>query len=39
VKWDWGAHGDNLGIVQDGNLDLIRVQKGIWGNDLGYKTY
>jgi len=37
VKLDWGAHGDNLGIVQNGNPDLIRVQKGIWGNDLGYK--
>lgn len=37
VKLDWGVHGDNLGIVQDGNPDLIRVQKGIWGNDLGYK--
>jgi len=37
VKWDWGLHGHNLGIVQDGNPDLVRVQKGIWGNDLGYK--
>ena len=38
AKWDWGAKGDNLGIVQTGNPDLIRVQKAIWGNDLGYDS-
>ena len=33
--WDWGAIGDNLGIVQYGNPDLFRVQKAVWG-ELGY---
>jgi len=34
TKWDWV---DNPGTVQAGNPDLIRVQKAIWGNDLGYE--
>ncbi len=33
--WDWGAIGDNLNIVQNGNPDLFRVQKAVWG-ELGY---
>ncbi len=35
AKWDWAARGDNLGIRQEGNPDLARVQKAIWGS-LGY---
>ena len=33
--WDWGAIGDNLNVVQDGNPDLFRVQKAVWG-EIGY---
>ena len=36
AKWEWGLRGDNLGISQDGNPDLVRVQRAIWGNKLGY---
>jgi prepilin-type N-terminal cleavage/methylation domain-containing protein/prepilin-type processing-associated H-X9-DG protein len=36
-KWDWDSRGDNLNLVQQGNPDLMLVQKAIWG-DLGY-TY
>jgi len=35
VKWDWASHGDNLNVTQDGNPDLMRVQKAAWG-ELGY---
>ncbi len=36
-KWDWGRAGDNLNsISHEGNPDLVRVQKAIWGNKLGY---
>jgi prepilin-type N-terminal cleavage/methylation domain-containing protein/prepilin-type processing-associated H-X9-DG protein len=35
AKWDWGANGDNLSIVQQGNPDLLLVQKAVWG-ELGY---
>ena len=33
----WGSAGDNLGVLQKGNPDLVRVQKAIWGNELGYQ--
>jgi len=37
-KWDWGRSGDNLNSISHaGNPDLVRVQKAIWGNELGYK--
>jgi len=35
AAWDWGANSDNLGAVQQGNPDLFRVQKAVWG-ELGY---
>jgi len=35
TKWEWGAKGDNLSVVQEDNPDLARVQKAIWGS-LGY---
>ncbi|UCD00368.1 MAG: prepilin-type N-terminal cleavage/methylation domain-containing protein [Phycisphaerales bacterium] len=35
TEWEWGARGDNLAITQEGNPDLTRVQKAIWGG-LGY---
>jgi hypothetical protein len=35
VDWEWGERGDNLGIVQEDNPDLVRVQKAIWG-EIGY---
>ncbi len=35
AKWDWASRGDNLNVTQDGNPDLIRVQKAAWG-ELGY---
>jgi len=35
-KWDWASQGDNLNIVQEGNPDLILVQKAAWG-ELGYE--
>ena len=31
----WGNIGDNLNVVQDGNPDLFRVQKAVWG-EVGY---
>ena len=35
VKWDWGS--DNLNsISHEGNPDLVRVQRAIWGDKLGY---
>ena len=35
AKWEWGS--DNLNsIKQEGNQDLVRVQRAIWGNKLGY---
>ncbi len=37
TQWDWGSRGDNLNIVQEGNPDLMLVQKAAWG-ELGY-TY
>lgn len=37
AKWDWASRGDNLNIVQEGNPDLMQVQKAVWG-ELGY-TY
>jgi prepilin-type N-terminal cleavage/methylation domain-containing protein/prepilin-type processing-associated H-X9-DG protein len=38
AKWDWGRAGDNLNsISHEGNPDLVRVQKAVWGNDLGYR--
>ncbi len=33
-KWDWDSRGDNLGLVQQGNPDLMLIQKAVWG-DLG----
>jgi len=37
-KWEWGRAGDNLNSVShEGNPDLVRVQKAIWGNELGYQ--
>ncbi len=36
-KWDWDSRGDNLNLVQQGNPDLMLIQKAVWG-DLGY-TY
>ncbi len=37
AQWDWGRAGDNLNSVShEGNPDLVRVQKAVWGNDLGY---
>lgn len=37
-KWEWGRSGDNLNSISHaGNPDLVRVQKAIWGNELGYK--
>jgi prepilin-type N-terminal cleavage/methylation domain-containing protein/prepilin-type processing-associated H-X9-DG protein len=37
AKWAWGSRGDNLAITQQGNSDLLHVQKAVWG-DIGY-TY
>ncbi|NQV32358.1 MAG: type II secretion system protein [Phycisphaeraceae bacterium] len=35
TKWEWGS--DNLSsISHEGNPDLVRVQRAIWGNKLGY---
>jgi hypothetical protein len=35
-KYDWYTGGSNLnGKVQQGNPDLLRIQKAVWG-DLGY---
>jgi hypothetical protein len=35
TKWEWGS--DNLSsISHEGNTDLVRVQRAIWGNKLGY---
>ena len=36
-KWDWDRLGDNLQIQQQGNPDLMLIQKAAWG-ELGY-TY
>jgi prepilin-type N-terminal cleavage/methylation domain-containing protein len=36
-KWDWDSRGDNLNLVQQGNPDLMLIQKAAWGS-LGY-TY
>jgi len=36
AKWDWASRGDNLGVTQEGNPDLMQVQKAAWG-ELGYK--
>ncbi|MHC4119069.1 MAG: type II secretion system protein [Planctomycetota bacterium] len=33
--FEWGSRGDNLGVVQEDNPDLTRVQTAIWG-ELGY---
>jgi prepilin-type N-terminal cleavage/methylation domain-containing protein/prepilin-type processing-associated H-X9-DG protein len=33
--WDWDSRGDNLNLAQQGNPDLLRVQKAAWGT-LGY---
>jgi hypothetical protein len=33
--FEWGSRGDNLGVVQQDNPDLTRVQLAIWG-ELGY---
>lgn len=35
AKWEWGAKGDNLGIVQQDNPDLVGIQKAVWGG-IGY---
>ena len=35
AKWDWASRGDNLNVTQEGNPDLMRVQKAAWG-ELGY---
>ena len=38
ARWDWGDRGDNLRAPgQEGNLDLVRIQKAVWGS-LGYET-
>ncbi len=37
AKWDWNSRGDNLQIQQQGNPDLVLIQKAAWGS-LGY-TY
>jgi len=37
AKWDWASRGDNLNLVQEGNPDLMLIQKAAWG-ELGY-TY
>ncbi len=34
-KWDWDSRGDNLNLAQQGNPDLMRIQKAAWGS-LGY---
>ena len=34
AKRDWGYH--KLDVVHEGNPDLERVQKAIWGSPLGY---
>ena len=35
TKWEWGS--DNLNSIKhEGNPDLVRVQRAIWGNKLGY---
>ena len=34
-KWDWDRQGDNLNLTQQGNPDLMRIQKAAWGS-LGY---
>jgi len=37
-RWDWGRKGDNLNSISHaGNPDLVRIQKAIWGNELGYR--
>ena len=33
--WDWGSIGDDLNVIQEGNLDLFGVQKAVWG-EVGY---
>lgn len=35
AKWEWAARGDNLGIVQQDNPDLVGIQKAVWGS-IGY---
>jgi prepilin-type processing-associated H-X9-DG protein len=37
AKWDWASRGDNLNLEQQGNPDLMQIQKAVWG-ELGY-TY
>ncbi len=35
TKWEWGR--DNLNSIKhEGNPDLVRVQRAVWGNKLGY---
>ena len=35
-KWEWTRQNLNT-ISHEGNPDLVRVQKAIWGNELGYQ--